>query len=91
MIILGFKADMRKIMLTAFKHNHDASKFFKKMMKYEIDETNPVNHVDEMAAGIKEYDYEILSKFNKRKIAREEAEDAVNEMNSMKVSCCSKC
>ena len=45
MIILGFKADMRKIMLTAFKHNHDASKFFKKMMKYEIDETNPVDHV----------------------------------------------
>jgi len=89
--LLGFKADMRKIMLTAFKHNHDASKFFKKMMKYEIDETNPVDHVDEMAAGIKEYDYEILSKFNKRKIAREEAEDAVNEMNSMKVSCCSKC
>jgi len=86
--LLAFKADMRKIMLTAFKHNLEAGKFFKKTMKYEVDETNPVDHVDEMAAGIKEYDYEILSKFNKRKVAREEAEDACSEM---KVTCCSKC
>ena len=89
--LLGFKADMRKIMLTTFKHNHDASKFFKKTMKYEIDETNPGYQVSKNAAGKKEYDYEILSKFNKRKIAREEAENARSQMNSMKVSCCAKC
>ena len=47
--------------------------------------------VSENAAGKIEYDNEILSKFNKRKIAREDAENARSQMNSMKVSCCAKC
>ena len=38
-------------------------------MKYERDETNLEDDVYEQA------DYEILSKFNKKKIAREEAEE----------------
>ena len=39
-------------------------------MKYERDETNYEDDVYEQA------DYEILSKFNKKKLAREEAEEA---------------
>ena len=65
--MLAFKADMRKIMLTVLKHNPDAQKFFKSMMKFEIDETCPINDVYE------QFDYEILSKMNKRKLALEAA------------------
>merc|ERR1712018_854356 len=68
--VLSHKADMRKIMLTCFKHNPLAHKFFKGAMKYERDETNYEDDVYEQA------DYEILSKFNKKKLAREEAEEA---------------
>jgi len=32
---------MRKIMLTVFKFNLDAQRFFKQIMKFEIDETSP--------------------------------------------------
>merc|ERR1712018_121207 len=67
--LLAHKADMRKIMLTCFKHNPLAHKFFKGNLKYERDETNLEDDVYEQA------DYEILSKFNKKKIAREEAEE----------------
>jgi len=67
--LLSHKADMRKIMLTCFKHNPLAHKFFKGNLKYERDETNLEDDVYEQA------DYEILSKFNKKKIAREEAEE----------------
>jgi GNAT superfamily N-acetyltransferase len=70
--LLAFKADMRKIMLTAFKHNPDAKRFFKETMKFEIDETCPLDDVYE------QFDYEILSKFNKRKLAREAVEEEVN-------------
>ena len=63
--LLSFKADMRKIMCTVFKHNPTAQKFFKDVMKFEIDETNPNDDVYE------QYDYQILSKFNKRKLVRE--------------------
>ncbi len=65
--LLAIKADMRKIMCTIFKHNPGAQKFFKDALKFQIDETNPVDDVYE------QYDYEILSKFNKRKLAREPA------------------
>lgn len=67
--MLAFKADMRKIMLTVFKHNDEATAFFKKAMKFELDETNPEDDVYE------QFDYQILSKFNKRKLAREAQEE----------------
>ena len=67
--LLAFKADMRKIMLTVFKHNPDGQKFFKTYMKFEIDETCPIDDVYE------QFDYEILSKMNKRKLAREMSEE----------------
>jgi len=66
--IMAFKADMRKIMLTCFKHNPAAQKFFKGSLKYEIDETCPEDDVYE------QNDYEIISKFNKRKLAKEKTE-----------------
>merc|ERR1712012_1260470 len=79
--MLAFKADMRKIMLTVFKHNPEADKFFKNTMKYEIDETCPIDDV------VEQYDYEILSKFNKRKLAREAAE-APKEDHGCQKKCC---
>ena len=51
--IMAFKADMRKIMLTCFKHNPAAQKFFKGALKYEIDETCPGDDVYE------QHDYEV--------------------------------
>ena len=36
--LLMIKSDLLKIMLTVFKHNESASKFFKDVLKYEIDE-----------------------------------------------------
>ena len=73
------KSDLLKIMLTVFKHNDVASKFFKEVLKYEIDETCPYDTVYE------QFDYEILSRFNmKEKKKREDKENAVE-----RVSCCS--
>ena len=51
------KSDLLKIMLTVFKHNDVASKFFKEVLKYEIDETCPYDTVYE------QFDYEILSRY----------------------------
>ena len=78
--MLAFKADMRKIMLTVLKHNPDAEIFFKKTMKYEIDETCPIDDV------VEQYDYEILSKFNKRKLARE-----ASQATEIQTTCASAC
>jgi len=78
--MLAFKADMRKIMLTVFKHNPEAENFFKKTMKYEIDETCPIDDV------VEQYDYEILSKFNKRKLARE-----ASQATEIQATCASAC
>jgi len=64
--VAGFKADMRKIMVTLFKHNPGAQKLFRDGLRYEKDDTSPKEEG--------KYDYEILSKFNKRKLAREEKE-----------------
>lgn len=60
---------MRKIMLTVFKHNDSARKFFMDALKFEIDETCPIDDVYE------QFDYQIISKFNKRKLAREAKEE----------------
>lgn len=77
--LMMMKSDLLKIMLTVFKHNDVASKFFKEVLKYEIDETCPYDTVYE------QFDYEILSRFNmKEKKKREDKENAVE-----RVSCCS--
>merc|ERR1712150_416695 len=87
--IMAFKADMRKIMLTCFKHNPAAQKFFKTALKYEIDETCPIDDVYE------QNDYEIVSKFNKRKLAKEQAEEMnINKFatnKSQTISTSSRC
>ena len=80
--MLAFKADMRKIMLTVLKHNPDAEIFFKKTMKYEIDETCPVDNEFE------QYDYEILSKLNKRKPPREPTKTTEMDSGSCRSTCC---
>lgn len=67
--LLAFRNDMRKIMVTIFKHNPAAQKFFKEALKYEIDETCPLDDVYE------QFDYQILSKFNRRKLAKEAAQE----------------
>ena len=54
--MLMIKSELLKIMLTVFKHNHSANKFFKETLKYEIDETCPIDTVHE------KFDYEILSR-----------------------------
>ena len=51
---MAFKADLRKIMLTCFKHNPAAQKFFKTALNYEIDETCPIDDVYE------QHDYEVI-------------------------------
>lgn len=80
--MLAFKADMRKIMLTVLKHNPAAKSFFKNQMKFEMDETCPTDDVYE------QFDYEILSKFNKRKLARELAAEKQEVACSQKGGCC---
>ena len=54
--MLMIKSELLKIMLTVFKHNHSANKFFKETLKYEKDETCPIDTVHE------QFDYEILSR-----------------------------
>ena len=54
--MMMIKSELLKIMLTVFKHNHSANKFFKKTLKYELDETCPIDTVQE------QFDYEILSR-----------------------------
>ena len=66
--LLSHKADMRKITLSCFKHNTAALEFLKDAMKYERDKTVYEDDVRGQA------DYEILSRLNKKKMAREEAE-----------------
>merc|ERR1712110_726581 len=82
--LMMMKCDLLKIMLTVFKHNDVASKFFKEVLKYDIDETCPYDSVYE------QFDYEILSRFNlKEKKKREDKENAVAAMERVSVSCCS--
>jgi len=66
--LMAFSNQMLKVVLTVFKHNKDGMAFFKSC-KYEIDETTPEDNDEE------EFDYEILSKYNKIKLAEEENED----------------
>ncbi|XP_064624088.1 N-alpha-acetyltransferase 40-like [Lineus longissimus] len=56
--LMAHKTQMKKVMLTAFTHNADAEMFFKKKLKYEVDEITPEDH-PMFGEG---YTYEILSK-----------------------------
>nr|CAG4636713.1 EOG090X0MNC [Eubosmina coregoni] len=58
--LMAFKSNMSKIVLTVFKHNPAAVTFFKSL-GYIPDETSPINTLED------QFDYEILSKQNKRK------------------------
>ena len=52
--MLTLKADMLKLMTTMFKKDPREVGFFKKALKFEMDETNFVDTVDE------QFDYEIM-------------------------------
>lgn len=59
--LMMIKSELVKIMLTVFKHNDGATKFFKNVLRYEVDETSPYNTIYE------QFDYEILSRFNPKR------------------------
>ena len=60
LFMMMMKSDLLKIMVSVFKTNAIAMKFFKDALKYKLDETSP----DE-AAG-EEADVEILSRWAER-------------------------
>eukprot|EP00088_Acartia_fossae_P014470 TRINITY_DN17752_c0_g1_i1.p1 TRINITY_DN17752_c0_g1~~TRINITY_DN17752_c0_g1_i1.p1 ORF type:complete len:246 (+),score=62.23 TRINITY_DN17752_c0_g1_i1:56-793(+) len=67
--LLMIKADMLKIMATIFKNDKPEVAFFKDCLKFETDETSPLDDVYET------FEYEIVSRFNlKKKRQMEEAE-----------------
>jgi len=70
--LLMVKNEMVKMMLTVFKHNDDAVKFFKECLRFEIDETCPYNTVYE------QFDYEILSRYNPKRKPVENDENQPN-------------
>ena len=57
--LIGFSANMKKVILTVLKHNPEAKAFFT-ALKYMTDETSPEDNV------LEQYPYEILSKMNKK-------------------------
>ena len=59
--LVGFTANMKKVILTVLKHNPGAKEFFTSL-KYTLDETSPEDNM------IEQYPYEILSKKNKKLI-----------------------
>jgi len=78
--MLAFKADMRKIILTVLKDNEPAMKFFKTNLEFEPDVTNPVKSVQwnekyKTTENVKNIDFEILSKYNKKKLNVEAMEN----------------
>nr|CAG4642241.1 EOG090X0MNC [Eurycercus lamellatus] len=58
--LMAFRNNMEKIVLTVFLHNPGAVNFFKSL-GYVLDGTSPVSTLEE------QFDYEILSKPNRRK------------------------
>ena len=64
--MLCLKADMVKLMATIFKKDLREVEFFKKALKFEVDETSFVDTVEE------QFEYEILSRPNMVRRRREE-------------------
>lgn len=72
--LLAIKANMLKIMSTIFKNDEPEVDFFKKGLKFETDETSPMDDVYET------FQYEIVSRFNlKKKREMEEEENSENK------------
>ena len=56
--MLCLKADMLKLMATIFKKDQPQAEFFKKALKFEMDETSFVDTVNE------QFEYEILCRYH---------------------------
>ena len=56
--MLCLKADMLKLMATIFKKDQPQAEFFKKALKFELDETSFVDTVNE------QFEYEILCRYD---------------------------
>jgi len=67
--MLCLKADMLKLMVTIFKKDLPQAEFFKKALKFEMDETSFVDTVNE------QFEYEILCRFNQIKKKKMEEEE----------------
>jgi len=73
--LLMLKANMLKIMATLFKNDEPEVKFFKNCLKFETDETSPVD--DDIYHET--FEYEIVSRFNlKKEREMEEKENSEN-------------
>jgi len=71
--LLMIKANFIKIMATIFKNDKPEYTFFKTALKFDTDETSPVDDVFET------FQYEIVSRFNLKKVREmEEEEDKEN-------------
>ncbi|XP_071962964.1 N-alpha-acetyltransferase 40-like [Antedon mediterranea] len=69
--LMANKTKMSKVVLTVFKENRVANKFYLETLKYAVDETSP-SVFDPMSPDL--YDYEILSKKTlHKKLAEKEA------------------
>jgi len=66
--LLTIQAGLLKTMLTVFKHNTKAVTFFKEGLKYSLDETTPVDTIQE------QFDYEILSRVNQKELKARESD-----------------
>merc|ERR1719430_1485408 len=66
--LLTIQAGLLKTMLTVFKHNSKASTFFKEGLKYSVDETSPLDTIQE------QFDYEILSRVNQKELKARESD-----------------
>merc|ERR1712098_932189 len=71
--MLCLKADMLKLMATIFKKDVPQAEFFKKALKFEMDETSFVDTVNE------QFEYEILCRFNQIKKKKMEEEEGGTE------------
>merc|ERR1711937_752410 len=78
--MLMIKADMLKLMCTIFKKDKPEVEFFKKALKFEMDETSFVDTVHE------QFEYEIISRFNQIKKRKMEEEKSQEENCSSKAN-----
>lgn len=71
--LLMIKANMLKLMATIFKNDKPETAFFHDCLKFNTDETSPMDDVYET------FQYEIVSRFNQKRLREvEEAEDKEN-------------
>jgi len=80
--LLMMKANMLKLMATIFKNDKAELEFFKNCLKFETDETSPMDDLDQT------FEYEIVSRFNLKK--QREMEDKENAGNKIAATNCDK-